>query len=92
MNSLIPDTDRGHLAQAAIELYSHACKVNTPSNRLRPRLFIDGNQWCALYGEDLQSGVAAFGESPALACAAFDKAWTTKLTNTKAHGSLPEEK
>jgi hypothetical protein len=25
---------------------------------LRPRIFIDGNQWCVLYGENLQDGVA----------------------------------
>ncbi len=86
MNSLIPDTDRGHLAQAAIELYSHACDVNTPSNRLRPRLFIDGNQWCALYGDNLQDGVAGFGDSPALAFVAFDKAWHTPLPNTQPSG------
>ena len=81
MNSLIPDNDRGHLAQAAIEIYSHACDVNTPSNLYRPRLSIDGNQWCALYGENLQDGVAGFGASPALAYADFDKTWRTPLPN-----------
>jgi len=29
----------------------------------------DGNQWCALYGEDLQSGIAGFGNTPFLAMA-----------------------
>lgn len=24
----------------------------------------DGNQWCVLFGEDLQVGVAGFGDSP----------------------------
>ena len=46
---------------------------------LRPRLSIDGNQWCALYGEDLQNGVAGFGDSPDAAMRAFDKAWHEKL-------------
>lgn len=27
----------------------------------------DGNQWCALYGEDLQTGIAGFGNTPFLA-------------------------
>lgn len=27
----------------------------------------DGNQWCALYGEDLQAGIAGFGNTPFLA-------------------------
>lgn len=31
---------------------------------LRPTLTIDGNQWCCLYGEDLQSGIAGFGDTP----------------------------
>jgi hypothetical protein len=75
----IPDTDQGHLMQAAVEIYNHACNQNTPSNLYRPRLSIDGNQWCALYGEDLQNGVAGFGKSPALAYADFDKAWAEKL-------------
>lgn len=26
--------------------------------------FKDGNQWCALYGEDLQAGIAGFGGTP----------------------------
>lgn len=24
----------------------------------------DGNQWCVLYGENLQEGIAAFGKTP----------------------------
>lgn len=39
---------------------------------LRPRLFPDGDQWCALYGENLQDGVAAFGDTPAKAAVQFD--------------------
>lgn len=29
----------------------------------------DGDKWCALYGEDLQSGIAGFGNTPFLAMA-----------------------
>ena len=50
----------------------------TPSAVMRPKVFKDGNAWCALYGDDLQIGVAGFGDSPAAACAAFDKAWYGK--------------
>jgi hypothetical protein len=50
-----------------------------PSTKHQPRLSIDGNMWCALFGEDLMNGVAGFGKSPAEAYAEFDKAWTTKL-------------
>lgn len=31
--------------------------------------FKDGDQWCALYGEDLQVGIAGFGNTPFLAMA-----------------------
>lgn len=42
---------------------------------LRPRVFLDGNQWCVLYGDSLMEGVAGFGASPILAVYAFNKAW-----------------
>ena len=44
---------------------------------MRPRLFKDGNMWCALFGENLAEGVAGFGETPAKAMWAFDTAWHT---------------
>jgi hypothetical protein len=53
----------------------------------RPKIFIDGNQWCALYGDNIQDGVAGFGASPMEAMCAFNKEWWTKLppTPTPAH-------
>jgi hypothetical protein len=47
---------------------------------LRPRVFIDGNQWCVMYGENIQDGVCGFGDSPARAASAFNKAWHQSLT------------
>lgn len=46
-----------------------------PSAIYRPAISIDGNQWCALYGENLQDGVAGFGDTPDAAMRAFDQAW-----------------
>ena len=46
---------------------------------LRPSISIDGNQWCVLYGEDLQNGVAGFGDTPYLAVLAFNKEWHRSL-------------
>lgn len=46
-----------------------------PFMTLRPQLFIDGNVWCALYGENIQSGVAAFGDTPEHAAKQFDLQW-----------------
>ena len=45
----------------------------------RPSVSIDGDQWCALYGDNLQGGVAGFGKSPALAMTDFDKNWDAAL-------------
>lgn len=50
-----------------------------PSVLYRPSLSIDGNKWCALYGENLQDGVAGFGDSPEEAMKAFDAEWREKL-------------
>lgn len=50
-----------------------------PSMLLRPSLTIDGNQWCALYGANLQDGVCGFGDSPELAMADFDFNWKKSL-------------
>lgn len=61
------------------EFISAAVSMQEPSAIYRPSLSIDGNQWCALYGENLQDGVAGFGDSPALAISAFNKAWVQKL-------------
>jgi hypothetical protein len=50
-----------------------------PSVIRRPKIYIDGDQWCALYGENLQEGVAGFGDSPELACMNFDENWVKSL-------------
>ncbi len=54
-----------------------------PSILLKPKISIDGNQWCALYGENLQDGVAGFGDSPDKAMVDFDKNWRTDLPERK---------
>lgn len=46
---------------------------------LRPRVFIDDNMWCVLYGENIMDGVVGFGESPILAVYDFNKAWRRRL-------------
>lgn len=65
------------MAGAAVQ-QAAAC-FERPSAVFRPRLSIDGNQWCALYGDNLQDGVAGFGASPADAMWDFDKTWSAKL-------------
>jgi len=46
---------------------------------LNPRVFIDGKQWCVLYGENLAEGIAGFGDTPYAAVLDFNKAWTRKI-------------
>lgn len=61
------------------KLHEEICIVGAelvrPSRSMRPRVFLDGNQWCALYGINLQDGVVGFGDSPELACVSFDSEW-----------------
>lgn len=55
-----------------------AVMAAAPSTHFRPRVFPDGNRWCALYGEDLQNGVAGFGKTPEGAIADFDHNWISQ--------------
>ena len=71
-------------AQAGYEIQVAAQCYTCPSVIWKPKLSIDGDQWCALFGDDLQSGVAGFGSSPQEAMWDFDKAWSRKLTPSNA--------
>lgn len=70
------------MAGESIQRAVSACEA--PSAIYRPSLKIDGNQWCALYGDNLQDGVAGFGDSPAAAMWDFDTNWHAKLKSTAA--------
>jgi len=62
-----------HMVQASLQ---EAASVQTcPHILYKPKLFRDGDQWCALLGENLQEGVCGFGDSPAKAMHAFDADW-----------------
>ena len=54
--------------------------MTAPHVLYKPTLMPDGTKWCALFGENLQEGVAGFGDTPAEAMAEFDKAWVSQLT------------
>lgn len=56
--------------------------IDRPSVLFRPKIYPDGNMWCALYGEDIQCGVAGFGDSPAIAMADFDNNWVKRISDT----------
>lgn len=41
---------------------------------LRPKISKDGDQWCVLYGDNLQEGVSGFGNTPMEAIQDFNSA------------------
>lgn len=65
------------LARLTEQMYDTAESMRAPHVLMRPRVFPDGNMWCALLGDDIQTGVVGFGKTPARACHAFDEAWRT---------------
>jgi hypothetical protein len=65
--------------QISAMLQSIEYEIVRPCVVMKPKVSIDGNQWCALYGDNLQDGVAGFGDSPAKAMLDFDKNWLQVL-------------
>lgn len=59
------------------DFQSAAWEHSRPCVLFKPSLQIDGDYWCALYGKDLQSGIAGFGKTPAEAMTDFDKNWNS---------------
>lgn len=43
--------------------------------QLKPSVFQDGNQWCVLYGQNLQDGIVGFGDTPYRAMLDWNAAW-----------------
>lgn len=72
---------------AAQEFGVAASEMQRPAAVFRPALTIDGDQWCALYGDNLQDGVAGFGDTPDAAMRAFDLAWLNDKTPKAARGA-----
>ena len=90
VRSRIPSCDVGHvveqaarqafdtgillsLAQEAVGILTNA--YDRPSAVYQPTLSLDGDKYCALYGENLMDGCAGFGDTPDLAMYDFDKNW-----------------
>jgi hypothetical protein len=76
-----------HEAFCAGQAWQQAASAyERPSVVWKPRLTRDGDQWCALFGENLHEGVAGFGDSPDAAMWAFDQAWREKITPATSKG------
>lgn len=82
-------------ASLAIEHFAEAGRQQQrPFMLLRPKIYIDGNRWCALYGDNLQDGVAGFGDTPAKAAQQFDIEWLNAKTppiSDSLRGKVPGE-
>jgi len=51
---------------------------------LKPKIFRDGDQYCVLYGDDLQNGIAGFGDTIRSAIIDFNGQFDKKiLTNPR---------
>ena len=76
----ISDCGLSHYAQMVAAAYEEAAAEQMrPCVLLKPILKIDGDKWCALYGDNLQDGIAGFGKSPSDAMHDFDKNYHTNL-------------
>ena len=93
MQGMLNDNDSGFVTQM---LHQAACSFDNaaiaqervyleqkrPFMLLKPRIYPDGNMWCALYGDNIQEGVAGFGETPEKASIDFDIQWLNqRMTN-----------
>ncbi len=90
VRSRIGQLDTGTLMDRIVRCFDYSHQISSmlesieyenarPCVLLRPKISIDGNQWCALYGDNLQDGVAGFGDSPAKAMQDFDRNWLRTL-------------
>ena len=84
MNGGFTDNESTYWFHRDQQAYFDSIEKMRPCYLLRPNLSRDGDQWCALYGENLQDGVAGFGASPELAYYDFDKQWSKKLPAREA--------
>ena len=88
VKAAIPTLDTWSIQQAFVNAAQDIAIANTrPSIVLKAGLSLDGNQWCALYGENLQEGLAGFGDTPEKAMLDFDRNYYHQpAPPAKAHG------
>ena len=65
---------------ATQEIVAVSHEMQRPSVLFKPVLTAEGDSWCALYGPDLQIGIAGFGDTPDAAMRAFDVSWFRQRT------------
>ncbi len=81
MDGLLNSTDSANLSQQAYISFIQS-RFSSAFDQCKPRIFPDGDQWCCLYGENIQEGVSGFGGTPAKAVFDWDNNfWNQTLTN-----------
>jgi hypothetical protein len=81
------DAESAYASALFVSAVQEACSdinhaLTRPSVVFRPILSVDGNQYCAVFGTDLQNGVAGFGDTPEAAMSDFDRNWRMPLHNS----------
>ncbi|QFY42948.1 hypothetical protein F6R98_10265 [Candidatus Methylospira mobilis] len=74
----IPEHFHAHAGELIAIEQEAAIKRNYWAVALGIKPKIDGNSYCFLWGDDLQSGVCGFGDTPIAAMHDFDRAMYAK--------------
>jgi hypothetical protein len=61
-------------------------EYQSPFLMFKAKIYPDGNQWCALYGENIQMGVCGFGDTPYQAQRNFDNNWFNQKLSPAQQG------
>jgi len=63
------------------EMRNVADEQRRPFVLLKPNMGKDGNQWSALYGDNIQEGICGYGDTPEDAARDFDNNWNRQKIN-----------
>ena len=74
----MPENIWRQLTNAAADEANGAARRQAWATVLHLVPFRDGAQWCVLYGPDLQTGIAGFGDTPDAAIWNFELKFTDK--------------
>lgn len=84
MEGLLNGNDSQWLAQEAWRLIL-GDRFSVAVEQMKPKIYPDGDKWCALYGEDIMHGVTGFGDTPARALADWDNNFWNQKQKTDKH-------
>ncbi len=82
MTNLLDRNDSANIASVIMEIETERRDMNKVS-MLPVKIYPDGNQWCVLWGENIQEGVGGFGDTPILAIMDFNRNIYTQKVSPK---------